>query len=81
MKKAKVGLERIKKVLLKDKTGAQEDVIAVLRSDLADLLDSYFELDPHSVKADIEVNDFGSYEVKISARAYRVRGIGVGQSG
>ena len=28
MKGAKVGLERIKKVLLRDKTGAQEDLVA-----------------------------------------------------
>ena len=74
MKKARVGLERIKKVLLKDKTGAQEDV-----SDAYDLLDNYFEVDPHSVRAEVEVNEFGSYEVKIAARAFRVRGIG--QSG
>lgn len=76
MRNAKVGLERIKKVLLKDKTGAREDVIAVLRSDLYDLLDSYFEVDPHSVKAQVDVDDFGGYEVKISARAYRVRSVG-----
>ena len=79
MKKARVGLERIKKVLLKDKTGAQEDVTAVPKSDAYDLLDNYFEVDPQSIRAEVNVNEFGSYEVKISARAYRVRGIG--QSG
>ena len=76
MRKAKVGLERIKKVLLLDKTGAQEDVTAVLRSDAYDLLDSYFEVDPQSIKAEVDVNDLGYYEVKLSARAFRVRGIG-----
>ena len=76
MSKAKVGLERIKKVLLKDKTGAREDVIAVLRSDVCDLLDSYFEVDPQSVRAEIDVNDFGYYEIKLSAKAQRVRGFG-----
>ena len=78
MRKAKVGLERIKKVLLKDKTGAREDVIAVLRSDLLDLLDSYFEVDPHSVSATVDVDEYGFYTVLLSARAYRVRGFGKG---
>ena len=76
MRNAKVGLERIKKVLLKDKTGAREDVIAVLKSDAYDLLDNYFEVDPQSVRAEVVVNEFGYYEVKLSARAQRVRGIG-----
>lgn len=75
MRKAKVGLERIKKVLLKDKTGAQEDVIAVIRSDLADLLDNYFEVDPLSIGASVEVDEFGYYKILLSARAYRVRGL------
>ena len=79
MRKAKVGLERIKKVLLKDKTGDREDVIAVLKSDAYDLLDNYFELDPHSIAAEIEVNDLGYYEVRLAARAYRVRGIRRGE--
>ena len=76
MRRAKLGLERIKKVLLKDKTGAQEDVIAVLKSDAYDLLDNYFEVDPNSLRAEVEVNDLGFYEVKITAHAHRVRGIG-----
>ena len=76
MKIAKVGLERIKKVLLQDKTGAREDVTAVLKSDLYDLLDNYFELDPASVQAAITVSDLGFYEIKLDARAYRVRGMG-----
>ena len=76
MRNAKVGLERVKKVLLQDKTGAQADVIAVLKSDLYDLLDNYFEVDPASVRAEIEVKESGLYEVKILARAFRVRAIG-----
>ncbi len=74
MKIAKVGLERIKKVLLRDKAGAQEDLIAVLKSDACELLDNYFEVDPRSVKAEVEVDEFGYYEIKLSARAFRVRG-------
>lgn len=74
MKGAKVGLERIKKVLLRDKAGAQEDIVAVLKSDVADLLDCYFEVDPRSIDAEIEVDEHGYYRVAISARAFRVRG-------
>ena len=73
MKGAKVGLERIKKVLLRDKTGAQEDIVAVLKSDACDLLDCYFEVDPRSIDAAIEVDEYGQYKVSISARAFRVR--------
>lgn len=76
MRNATKGVERIRRVLLKDKTGAEEDVTAVLRSDAFDLLDGYFEIDPQSVRAEVEVNDFGFYEVRISARALRVRGFG-----
>ena len=76
MRNAAVGIERIKKVLLQDKTGAQEDGSAVLRSDLYDVLDSYFEVDPQSLRAEVAVDSFGGYEVKISARAFRVRKVG-----
>ena len=78
MKGAKVGLERRRKVLLKDKTGTREDVGAVLKSDAYDLLDNYFEVEPQSVSASVEVDEMGYYEVRITARAYRVRGIGRG---
>ena len=76
MKKAKVGLERIKRVLLKDKTGESEDVVAVLKSDLYDLLDNYFEVDPTSIRAEVGVGELGAYEIKLAARAFRVRGFG-----
>ena len=75
MKGSKVGLERIKKVLLRDKTGAQEDIVAVLKSDACDLLDSYFEVDPRSLDAEIEVDEFGYYKISITAKAFRVRGV------
>ncbi len=74
MKGAKVGLERIKRTLLRDKTGSQEDVIAVLKSDLSELLDCYFEVDPQSIRAEVEVEEYGRYEIKLSACAFRVRG-------
>ena len=74
MKGSKVGLERIKKVLLRDKAGAQEDVVAVLKSDVYDLLDTYFEVDPRSISAEIAVDEYGSYRIEISGRAFRVRG-------
>ena len=74
MKGAKVGLERIKRTLLRDKAGPQEDVIDVLKSDLCELLDCYFEVDTQSIRAEVDVEEYGCYEIKLSARAYRVRG-------
>lgn len=74
MKGAKLGLERIKKVLLRDKAGAQEDLVAVIKSDLLELLDCYFEVDARSIGAEIEVDEYGCYRLSLSARAFRVRG-------
>lgn len=75
MRGSKVGLERIKKVLLRDKAGAQEDLVAVLKSDVCDLLDCYFEVEPRSIGVEIEVDEHGAYRLALSARAYRVRGV------
>ncbi len=74
MKGSKVGLERVKKVLLMDKAGAQEELIAVLKSDACELLDCYFEVDPRSVDAAVTVDEHGCYRVSVTARAFRVRG-------
>jgi len=74
MKNAKRGVERIKKVILQDRTGAPDDVIAVLKSDVFEVLDGFFEVNPQSVVAEIRVDSVGTYEIKLSARAFRVRG-------
>ncbi|MBO4479660.1 MAG: hypothetical protein IK037_02170 [Clostridia bacterium] len=74
MKGAKVGLERIKKTLLRDKAGSQEEILAVLKSDVCELLDCYFEVDPHSLRAEIDVDEYGSYKISVFARGFRVRG-------
>ncbi len=75
MKGAKVGLERIKKTLLRDKAGSQEEILAVLKSDACELLDCYFEIDPASLRAEIDVDEYGYYKISVSARGYRVRGV------
>ena len=74
MKNAKRGVERIKKVLLQDRTGTQENVIAVLKSDVYEVLDGFFEVNPQSVAAEIRVDEQGMYEISISAPAFRGRG-------
>ena len=74
MKNAKRGVERIKKVLLQDRTGTQENVMAVLKSDVYEVLDAFFEVNPQSVTAEIRVDEKGLYEISVSARAFRVRG-------
>ena len=74
MKNAKRGVERIKKVLLQDRTGTKENVIAVLKSDVYDVLDAFFEVNPQSVTAEIRVDERGLYEISLSALAFRVRG-------
>lgn len=74
MKNAKRGVERIKKVLLQDRTGTRENVIAVLKSDVFEVLDAFFEVNPQSVTAEVTVDDRGLYEIHIAAYAFRVRG-------
>ena len=74
MKGAKVGLERIKKTLLRDKAGSQEEILAVLKSDVCELLDCYFEVDPHSLRAEIDVDEYGSDKISVFSRGFRVRG-------
>lgn len=73
MRNAKRGVERIKKVILQDRTGAPDDVIKVLKSDIFEVLDGFFEVNPQSVVAEIKVDNVGTYEIKMSARAFRVR--------
>ena len=74
MKNAKRGVERIKKVLLQDRTGTQENIIAVMKSDVYEVMDAFFEVEPQSVSAEVTVDDRGLYEIRISAYAFRVRG-------
>ena len=74
MKNAKRGVERIKKVLLQDRAGTRENVIAVLKSDVFEVLDAFFEVNPQSVTAEVTVDDRGLYEIRIAAYAFRVRG-------
>jgi len=75
MKNAKRGVERIKKVILQDRTGTQDNVIAVMKSDIFEVLDSFFEVNPQSVTAEVHVDERGLYEIQLSAYAFRVRGM------
>ena len=74
MKNAKRGVDRLKKVLLQDRTGTQENVIAVMKSDIFEVLDAFFEVNPQSVVAEVSVDERGLYEIRVSAYAFRVRG-------
>ena len=79
MKNALRGVERIKKVILQDKTGAPEQVLSVLKSDLYELLDGYFEVNPQSIALDVSVDERGLYTISVGAKAFRVRAIGRGE--
>ena len=74
MKNAGRGVERIKKVLLQDRTGARENVIGAIKSDVFEVLDDFFEVNPQSVTAEVDVDERGLYAIRISAYAFRVRG-------
>ena len=74
MRNATRGVERIKKVLLQDRTGTRENVVAVMKSDVFEVMDAFFEVNPQSVNAEVSVDERGLYEIKITAYAFRVRG-------
>ena len=79
MKNATRGVERIRKVILQDKTGAPEQVLSVLKSDLFELLDGYFEVNPQSVSLEVAVDEHGFYTIAVTAKAFRVRAVGRGE--
>ncbi len=72
--RAKKGVERIKKVILHDRTNAPDNIIAVQKSDIYDALSSFFDVNPNSIAASIEVDNLGMYEIKLQAKAFRVKG-------
>ncbi|NCA67808.1 MAG: hypothetical protein EOM87_07085 [Clostridia bacterium] len=72
MRSAKVTEDRLKKVLLKDRIDAPENIIAVLRSDIFDALSNFFEINPSSVNVKIETDAVGIYNLTMSAKAFRV---------
>ena len=65
--------ERLVGVLMKDRLSASGETLAMLRSDLAHLLEDYFDLDADSLKVTLDARDDGGYLLRIAAKAMRMR--------
>ena len=65
--------ERLVGVLMKDRLATSGETLAMLRSDLAHLLEDYFELDPDSLRVSLDAREDGGYSLRITAKATRMR--------
>lgn len=61
MKESQIAVERLKKVILRDKIECYEGVVRVLKGDLVNLLSCYFGLNGDEVQVNLEVNENGRY--------------------
>lgn len=64
---------RLARVLVKDRMGTSEGTIAMLRSDLARLLEDYFDLDRDSLKVALDAKEDGCYILRVAAKAVRIK--------
>ena len=72
MKKAQRTAERLQNVLMQDRFLQGADSMAMLRSDLTNLLGDYFDLNRSSLSVTVNPVKDGSYRVTIEATAVRV---------
>ena len=64
---------RLRAVLVQDRMGASEEIIGMLRSDVAALLDDYFDVDADSLKVVLDAREDGMYLLRIAAKAVRIK--------
>ena len=72
----KDALRRLKCVILHDKTASDTNFLSVLKSDLYTLLSNYLDL-KDTPEINLEVDENGTYLIKILAKADRVKSIRV----
>lgn len=64
---------RLKRVLLTDKEQIPSGLTASLRSDLVELLGTYFDVEPEKLALEIGLDVNGRYTVEISLMTDRVK--------
>ena len=65
--------ERLQRVLQQDRMNTSAETIAMLRSDVAHLLQDYFDLDTDTLQVNLDAREDGAYAVRIVARAVRIK--------
>lgn len=73
---AKVGVERLKKVLISDKHFNPERIKEVIKSDIFYILKNYTDIDIEDVNFEINVNNMGGYEILLEANCSRLKFLG-----
>lgn len=71
-KTAKLASERLKNVILSDKVSHPDRLNDLLKSDVNDMLKTYFELYPGSIKVCMKPSEYG-LDILIDATAIRVK--------
>lgn len=66
-------LLRLKKVLLSDKINMPNGFLMVLKKDLKNVLDSYFECNEDSLKIEVDTDTNGEYDICITSKAERIK--------
>lgn len=69
MKEGKQAVERLRKVLMRDKIQSYEGVARVLEDDLFGLLSCYFGLKREDLEVKLSINDNGRYSLNCSLEA------------
>jgi septum formation topological specificity factor MinE len=64
---------RLISVLVRDRLGTSQETVSMLRSDVAHLLEDYFDLDKDSLKVALDAKEDGVYIVRIIAKAVRIK--------
>ena len=73
--KDKDTINRVKKILERDKMMIPDNYIGLLTSQINSLLSEYMELDEVGAKVRLTLNQLGEYELKIVALADRIKDI------
>ena len=73
MKTSRETFDRLKKMLISDKIGAEDGFLKIFKTEITRLVRDYFVLDGE-VDVKIEIDDFGLYKVDISFDAEDTKG-------
>jgi len=73
---AKVGVERLKKVLISDKHFNPERIKEVIKSDILYILKNYTDVEADDLNFDINVNNTGGYKIMLEASCSRLKFLG-----
>ena len=74
---AKAGCDRLKSVLLTDKSSGASRIQSVIKSDFYCMILNYMDVEPQNIRLDINCDSEGYYILKIEAAAKRILNINV----